>query len=110
MSIQTRQAIHSLSQSLFNMFQQLNLSDDKLDTIQEKLDNLVNIANDKTKDLVQDVPVTVDKERKERREKDKKGKDKEGKKDKDVVVVEQPTENPQVAKSSKPKRNKRASA
>ena len=90
---QTRQAIASLSQSLFAMFQQLGFTENKLDQIQEHLDALVSIGNDKTKDAVQEVVVSVDKDRRDRRKKEKsdKGKEKEN-----VNVDQQPTIEPAV--------------
>ena len=103
---QTRQAIASLSQSLFSMFQQLGFTEAKLDSIQSSLDDLVLVANEKTKDSQPEIVVSVDKDRKDRRKKEKEGKDKG--KDKDVHVVAEPTTEPAVAKSTARTRNKRS--
>ena len=63
----------------------MNFSEEKMDSIQEHLDSLVSISNDKTKDAKIEVVESVDIDRKQRR-KDKK----DGKKDKEKVepVVE----------------------
>ena len=107
---QTRQAIASLSQSLFAMFQQLGFTENKLDQIQEHLDALVSIRNDKTKDAQVEVVVSVDKDRRDRRKKEKDTKDKKEKEQ--HVVVEQPVVEPAVeptpSKASKARKSSRS--
>ena len=74
MSFQVRQSVASLVQSLYQQLQFLTPSDTESDSLQTHLDAVLSWANDKTSSAVPDTIVTVDSERKKKR--DKKDKDK----------------------------------
>lgn len=108
MNYQSKQSIASLLQATWAQISNLDLGEAKADEIQEYFDKVLSVVNDKLKDTTPPSEVvSVDKDRKTRREKEKRDK---GKKDKDAVPVESTPDKAEVAKSSKPKRNKRASA
>ena len=74
MSFQVRQSIASLSQSLYQQLQFLTPSDTESDSLQTHLDAVLSWSNDRTSSAVPDTVVSVDSERKKKR--DKKDKDK----------------------------------